>query len=597
MIFAELACEEALDCFLAHSVLAGKQRIRKGQQLTPQLVRQLSENGIKQVTVAKLEAGDIHEDEAATQLATALAGTGLYLGEARTGRVNVFAATTGLLDIDCQRVLASNSISSAITIATLPENSWVPQGKMVATAKIIPFAVAGSALQAAITAGTASDGTGSALQLHAPQPHRAHLLQTTLPGTTNKLLQKTIQVTRNRLHARSASLISTSDCAHESHTLAAALDTLLKSTECQAGDWILIAGASAISDSNDIIPSAIRQLGGVVDRFGIAVDPGNLLMTGQLHTHTVIGLPGCARSPKLNGLDLFLDRMSCGLALDDSWINSLAVGGLLNEIPERPQPRTTLPTKQSTTESEQVNKKTGKITAVVLAAGQSTRFGANNKMLAIWNGKPVFRHTLDAITGSDVDEILLVTGHQRQLLLDALPTTLQTDANHAVSTTLYSNESGQEQQLTVLHNAHFAEGLASSLRTAISFLTTRDKPPEVAQTQAVLVCLGDMPAISSNTYDQLIAAWRTSNEEQNEQEDGEASRACAFIPKYHQRTGNPVLLTSSLFDNLLSLTGDSGARKLLASSPGIVQHIDVDDAAVLLDIDTPAELESLEQIS
>lgn len=586
MIFAELGCEEAIDCYLAHSVIAGKQRIRKGQQLTSELIRQLQENGVSRVTVAKLEAGDIHEDEAATQLAAALAGSGLYLGEARTGRVNVFAAGTGLLAVERQLVLASNSVSSAITIATLPENSWVPQGKMVATAKIIPFGVAAKALQAAITAGTSGDGQLSALQLHAPQPQRAHLIQTTLPGTSTKLLEKTVQITRDRLHARAASLISSSDCAHESQSLATVLNALIKSPDCQTGDWILLAGASAISDSNDIIPSAVRQLGGVIDRFGIPVDPGNLLMTGQLNTHAVIGLPGCARSPKLNGFDRFLDRLSCGLALEESWINSLAVGGLLNEIPERPQPRSALP-KLKNAENSQTSDKTGKMTAVVLAAGQSSRFGTDNKLLAVWNGKPVLRQTLDALTASDIDEILLVTGYEREQVIDTLPQ-LQADANGEAHTATYSNDAGRERPLTVIHNSHFTEGLASSLRSAISFLSIRDKPAEIEHSQAVMVCLGDMPAITTSTYDQLIAAWRAACAADK------ASADCAFIPSYRERIGNPVILTASLFDNLLSLRGDSGARKLLASSPGIVKQIAVNDAAVLLDIDTPAELDSLE---
>lgn len=580
MFFGDVPSTQATDCILAHSLLAGKLRIRKGEVLHEEHIRDLLANNVNTVTVARLEPGDVHEDSAASRLAEALCGPGVYSGDARTGRVNVFAAETGLLEINRESILASNSISHAITFATLGENLWVPKGKLVATAKIIPFAVAGCDLESAISAGTKSAAT--ALQLHLPTPHRAHLVQTKLQGTSSRVLEKTVRVCNERLVKRHAELVSTATCSHTTSDLVIALETLATSASYRDGDWILIAGASAISDSNDVIPASIRQLGGVIERFGIPVDPGNLLMSGELQGHRVIGLPGCARSPKHNGFDQFLDRMSCNLPIDDEWISSLAVGGLLNEIPERPQQRSKL----SSTNEEPGDQTTAarKIAAVVLAAGRSQRFGDSNKLLAKWQDKPILQHTLENIASSQVDELLLITGHQSETLHSTLPLLQQLEPLGNG----YSGKIGENRKpLTTIHNPDYSDGMASSLRSAVSFLSDRNNnagnnAASATCVEAVLVCLGDMPLISARTINHLIKAW---------QADPSAS---AFVPVYKGKQGNPVIMTSGLFDSLLSLSGDSGARKLLQASPAIVTEVMVNDTAILQDIDTTEEFESLE---
>lgn len=602
MFFGDVPTEQANDCILAHSLRVENLRIRKGEILSEELIRNLLANNVDAVTVARLEPGDIHEDEAAHQLANALSGPGVYLGDARTGRVNVYAAGTGLLEINRPSVLASNSVSHSITFATLAENQWVPQGKLVATAKIIPFAVAADELQMATTAVTQS--ARPALQLHTPTPHRAHLVQTTLSATTNRVLEKTVNVCAQRLAKRQAELVSSATCTHASDALASALSALADTTDFRDGDWILVVGASAISDIDDVIPAAIRQLGGNIERLGIPVDPGNLLMNAELQGHRVIGLPGCARSPKHNGFDQFLDRMSCNLPIDDNWVNSLAVGGLLNEIPERPQQRTKLPAIEPPTDKNVTPNR--KIAAVILAAGRSQRFGHNNKLLALWQQKPILQHTLENLAASKVDELLLVTGHDSDALHQSVPLLQQlqpmaNNSDHAKDhsqscshTTTHAGRIGEsEKPLNVLHNPDHRDGMATSLRSAISFLAQRNRDVFCAASQtndsptqhgieAVLVCLGDMPMISTSTINQLIDAWRSD------------LNASAFIPVLDGKQGNPVIMTSGLFDSLLSLSGDTGARKLLQDSPAVVTEVRVDDPAILQDIDTTEQLNSLE---
>jgi molybdenum cofactor cytidylyltransferase len=102
---------------------------------------------------------------------------------------------------------------------------------------------------------------------------------------------------------------------------------------------VMVSGASATVDRRDVVPDGITRAGGRIIHFGMPVDPGNLLLLAQLDEVTVIDLPGCARSPNYNGLDLVLARLAAGLAVTAEDIMDMGVGGLLKEIPTRPLPR------------------------------------------------------------------------------------------------------------------------------------------------------------------------------------------------------------------------------------------------------------------
>ncbi len=143
---------------------------------------------------------------------------------------------------------------------------------------------------------------------------------------------KGFRVMRDRLARLEVALTRGAVVAHREAALAAALKTA-------TAELILILTASATSDINDVGPAALRAAGGDVIHFGMPVDPGNLLFLGTLYDRPVIGLPGCAKSPALNGADWVLERVICGLALTGADIQRLGVGGLLKEIPSRPRPR------------------------------------------------------------------------------------------------------------------------------------------------------------------------------------------------------------------------------------------------------------------
>jgi molybdenum cofactor cytidylyltransferase len=528
MWFGELPTALALNCLLAHSVRVDGRRISKGTIITGELQSLLQRAGVDTVTVARLDGDDLHEDDAASCLADAVAGEGINTSTASTGRVNLHAANDGLFLFDRDAVLALNAVDTEITFATLAENTWVPAGRMVATIKIIPYAVARNTVELAIQA-----FGGRKLRVVAPQPKQALLLQTTLSALKPSVHDKTRLVTERRLEARGAMLVDERRCSHRESALTSELTEAAKT----AVDWLLIVGASAISDRRDVIPAAIEAAGGEVIRYGLPVDPGNLLLLGRIEEKVVLGLPGCARSPKYNGLDQLLDRLACNIAIDDQWLNSLSVGGLLDEVLDRPQPRVSA-------------NRAPKMQGLVLAAGLSRRMGDRNKLLLPWKGATMLEAVVRALRDSTVTSTVVVTGHEHQRIENLL---------HA-------------EAVSVCYNPAYEQGMGHSLARGISQLDDAD---------AVVVCLGDMPAVNSNLIDQLIEA------------AGRRAADVIVVPVHRGKRGNPVLVGKSFFDTLLQNEGDSGARYLMRQYPERLIEVDTDDAAVLQDFDTP---ESLEQI-
>ncbi|WP_339636357.1 molybdopterin-binding protein [uncultured Sulfitobacter sp.] len=324
MRFGPVPLSDALGATLAHSVAVPSGRLRKGRVLAQGDIDALKEAGIAEVIVAQLDPGDIDEDAGAARLAKALCGPGLRMSEPFTGRVNLLADGPGVVVMDRAALEAVNAVHPMITLATVPPYQQMGENGMVATIKIISYALPESTVEAACAA--AGEG---ALRLAAPVLGDATLIITDVPGGAGEKGRAAVE---GRLKALNVTLKDATTVPHRSAPLAEAI------TAAQT-DLILILTASATSDSNDIAPSALRQAGGEVTRFGMPVDPGNLLFLGHLGTRAVIGLPGCARSPALNGADWVLSRLVCGIPVTSADIAGMGVGGLLKEIPTRPQPR------------------------------------------------------------------------------------------------------------------------------------------------------------------------------------------------------------------------------------------------------------------
>jgi len=323
MKFGPVPVGDALGAVLAHSVRVAGGRLRKGQVLAAADLAALTAAGLAVVIVARLGSGDLDEDAAALAVARALAPDDrLRLQVVGTGRVNLLAPGVGVASIDAPRVHAVNAVDPAVTVATVREWQRMDAGGMVATVKIIPYAVDKASVMRACEAGH------GALSLAAPVLQNAALLETSVGDVAGK----GHRITAERLARMGVSLGPQTVVAHDEAALADALAQA-------SGDLVLILTASATSDSRDVAPAALRRAGGTVAHFGMPVDPGNLLFIGELGGRPVIGLPGCAKSPALNGADWVLERLICGVPLSGADIQRMGVGGLLKEIPTRPRPR------------------------------------------------------------------------------------------------------------------------------------------------------------------------------------------------------------------------------------------------------------------
>ncbi|MDO9458601.1 MAG: molybdopterin-binding/glycosyltransferase family 2 protein [Alphaproteobacteria bacterium] len=536
MIFGDLPLAQAEGAILAHSVRAGALAFNKGRVLSPQDIADLHAAGITDVIIAKLEAGDVGEDAAANALAQACAGVNIRRGAAFTGRANLFAATDGLAVIDRALVDQINLIDESITIATVTPYEPVGSKQMVATIKIIPFATPREKLDQALTL-----LKKPLVQIAPWRARRVGLVSTMLAGGKNSLLDKNIQALTGRLAHMGDSPVVERRCPHDANAVAGMIGELME-LGCAP---VFIFGASAIVDRRDVIPAGIVAAGGEVLHLGMPVDPGNLLLLGRVRDVPVVGLPSCARSPKLNGFDWVLQRLMADVPVTREDIMRMGAGGLLKEIPTRPQPRAgRAPTAR----------KAPRIAALVLAAGRSQRMGAENKLLIKLDGQFMIARVVGQIAAAGLDPCVIVTGHEAADVRVAL-------GGGAV---------------IFAHNPDYAEGLSSSLHTGLKAL-----PEDV---DGVLICLGDMPDVRTAHVQRLIAAF-----------DPVEGRAIC-VPTFQGKRGNPVLFGAQFFEEMMAVAGDTGAKHLIGEYSELVCEVAMEDAAILLDIDTPQAMSEYQNL-
>ncbi|KAB1075297.1 molybdopterin-binding protein [Methylobacterium planeticum] len=330
MKFGPVPIREAAGLIAAHSVKAGAVSLRKGNPIPPEVAVRLQDEGVREVVAVTLEPGDVGEDAAAERLAGQLLGPGLRRDAPFTGRCNLFATRNGLLQVGRSGIDAVNSVDEAITVATLAPFKPVVAGEMVATVKIIPYAVPGFLLEEAC--GAARPGL---LGVAPYRLARVGVVSTVLPGLKDATIDKTLRNLRRRLAPTGAEIATERRVPHAREAVARALAQVIEA----GAEIAVIFGASAIADRRDVIPAGIEAAGGTVAHLGMPVDPGNLLLVGARGGVPVIGAPGCARSPKENGFDWVLHRLLAGLPVTRADIVGLGVGGLLMEIVSRPQPR------------------------------------------------------------------------------------------------------------------------------------------------------------------------------------------------------------------------------------------------------------------
>jgi molybdenum cofactor cytidylyltransferase len=530
MKFGPVAPADAIGATAVHSIRKGDLVLKKGTVIGPADVVALQAAGISEIVVTRLEPDDVAENVAAAEIATAIAGEGVRIDRAFTGRCNLFAEKAGILVVDKESIDRLNRVDEAITLATLPALKPVVEGEMIATVKIIPFAVEKNSRATALKIAT------KARPLVRIMPYRVKkigIVSTLVPGLADKVVEKTLKITAERIAPAGARIIAEKQVAHEQSALAVAIEEVLR----QGAELVIIFGASAIADRRDVIPAALESIGGRVEHFGMPVDPGNLMLIGNAQGRPVLGAPGCARSPKENGFDWVLMRLLAGISVSREDITGMGVGGLLMEIVTRPQPR-----------EEPIAAEGRNVAAIILAAGQSRRMGGPNKMLAEIGGKPLVRIAAEQALGSHARPVIVVTGHERERVEAAL----------------------DGLQIERVHNPDFAQGLSTSLKAGLRALA--------ADVDAAIIALADMPRVDAALLDQLITSF----------DPGKG--ALIVLPTIEGKRGNPVLWSRRFFADLMAIEGDVGARHLIGRYAEAVAELPVASRAALLDVDTPEAL-------
>ena len=398
--------------------------------------------------------------------------------------------------------------------------------------KVIPYAVPRDAV---IACSDAAREGAPALSVSPFGAATVALIQTTAGDVPRDLDERTETVLRHRVERLGGRLAVTTRCAHEPDEVARALQAALSGGH----DLVLLMGVSAVCDRGDVFPLAVERAGGEILRLGIPVDPGNLLLLARVGDVPVLGVPGCARSPRRNGFDWILERVLAGRTAEEMDIPGMGVGGLLKEPPERPHPRHP---------RRGPRRRSRRIAAVVLAAGRSSRMGDVNKLLAPVDGVPMVRRVTETVLRVSLDPVVVVLGHAAEEVRGALD-------GLAVRFAL---------------NAEYAAGISTSVATGIRAVA--------GSVDGAMIVLGDMPWISVPDLRALVEAFAPD----------EGRGICA--PVVERKRGNPVLWSARYFHELQTLEGDVGARHLLAVHDDDVCEVNVAGQGVLEDVDTPEAL-------
>jgi molybdenum cofactor cytidylyltransferase len=191
------------------------------------------------------------------------------------------------------------------------------------------------------------------------------------------------------------------------------------------------------------------------------------------------------------------------------------------------------------------------ISAIVLAAGSSTRMGTVKPLVRI-GGRTMLERALVTLLESRVDEIIVVLGHSAELIQKSISL----------------------KGARIVINNSYGEGMASSLRTGLSSVRL--------DAAAALIVLADQPFLKPETIDLLIDEYGSKKPE-------------IVIPTYNAVRGNPVLLDRSVFGELAELSGDVGCRAIFGGHAQGIIRVPVQDAGVLVDLDTPADVQRFSQ--
>ena len=182
------------------------------------------------------------------------------------------------------------------------------------------------------------------------------------------------------------------------------------------------------------------------------------------------------------------------------------------------------------------------ISAILLAAGQSKRMKGENKLTKEVQGIPLIKHSVKNILASSIDELIVVLGYQKEIIEKLID---------------------KHEKIKFVFNKDFESGIASSIKTGLNHLSKN--------TEAFFICLGDMPMVNSDIYNQLIKS---------------RSQKDILVPTYKNQQGNPVLFNKLMKEKIMTITGDMGAKKILKLNKDKILNLEVADQSIIKNFNT-----------
>lgn len=324
-----LPLAEAVGHILRHNLAdeRGRKAFSKGHIVRREDLPRLQQLGYDVLRVAVLDAGDVHENEAAQRLAAAVVGEGVEATRPHGGRVNLLARYPGPLVVNQVALLAINDLEG-LTLATRPAHTLVRERQPVATIKVIPFAVAAAVLERAEALGAEMPDIVAVRPL---QIRQVGVILVSSPAAHRRIEMGVSPAIEARVTELGAGVTARRFADNTEQSVAEAITAL----QAQQVEMIIIAGETSIMDPDDVTPMGIRLAGGRIEHYGAPVEPGNLLLMAYIEPGAgravlpVLGAPGCVRTRATNIVDLLLPRLMAGEIVTRRDIVALGHGGYL----------------------------------------------------------------------------------------------------------------------------------------------------------------------------------------------------------------------------------------------------------------------------
>ncbi|TEB04567.1 bifunctional molybdenum cofactor biosynthesis protein MoaC/MogA [Pelotomaculum schinkii] len=331
--------EEAVGKVLSHDItqiVKGEAKgalFKKGHIIRPEDVPELLRLGKENIYILDLDHGDVHEDEAGVRLGEAVTGEWVTWSGPKESRVNMHAACDGLLKINIPALEAINELPDVI-LSTLPNNTVVKEGELLAGTKVIPLVVPETTVTAAED--ICRQAGGWVIKV---LPFKELKVGAVITGS--EVYKKRIRdgfgpVITEKVEAFGSEILGIDFAPDNAEIIAAKINKMAS----EGADIIFVTGGMSV-DPDDVTPNAIRLAGARVEKYGAAALPGAMFMLAYLGDVPIMGVPACGMFFKITVVDLILPRLLAGERVTRRDIVALACGGLCRACPECRYPNCT----------------------------------------------------------------------------------------------------------------------------------------------------------------------------------------------------------------------------------------------------------------